>query len=230
MVNVQVLSGNLQVPAAPLTAEDKDHFDQAWEAFMSVYDMFGKTALSDVLAGYKALYQTAVGMAKSAFKGAAFGGANFNLGFNMQEIRAVTMRTQSSASLVYDFDQNISATGWAALFGSQSAPFNTGINSTLGPQSPAYTNNNVFTFITHLYSISPPLFNEFQFGIGTTTYAVQVARFKQVSDVYITQLANPIVLPLNTNWWMMANFRRLGTESTAPLGTALVTSAYAALR
>lgn len=227
---VNIISGGISTPSQALDGVDTSYFEQSWDPFATTYDKYGTGPLTGILAPFKSIYKSAAEIAKAAYKGAAFGGMTDNKGFNMQEIRAVTVRTQSAAADVYDWNQTINAIGWGALFGSINAKYNTGINSTLSPQDAAYTVDNVIMLITHLYSLTPPLYDEYQFGVGQTTYAVQPIRFRFLSGIYVAQLPNPILLPLNTNYFFMANFRRTGTEGTAFMGAAFVRSAYAVLQ
>jgi len=229
MAKISILSGNIAVPQQALDSSDEAYFEQAWDAFSTVYDRFGTAPLTGILGPYKSIYRLGAESAKAVFKGAAFGGLTDNKGFNMQEIRAVTIRTQGLSEDVYDWEQPITSTGWAALFGSKTNLYNSG-QSVLGSQNAGYTKDQVFLLLTHLYSETPPLFQEYQFGIGSVNYAVQVARFRQISGIYVTPLANPIIIPLNTNYYFMANFRRTGTEGTALLGAQFVTSQYAQLQ
>lgn len=225
-----VISGGLATPSQPFDANDTKYFNDSWPSYVTLYDYQGMAPLTSILNPYKSLFQSVGQMAKSAYKGASFGGLTDNKGFNLQGIRAVTIRTQNAGADVYDWAQSISAAGWAALFGTESVKYNSGINSALGPQDAAYTLDNVFLLITHLVSPTPPLYDEYQFGVGNVIYGIQTATFVRISDVYVLTLPNPIVVPLNQPYFFMANFRRTGTENTMLVGGAFVKSQYLVLR
>lgn len=153
-----------------------------------------------------------------------------NSGFNLQMIRATTVRTQSASSQVYTWSQNITSTGWQSMFGTQADPYTTGISSTLGTNSAAYTQDRVNLFITHLLSHTPPKFDEVQFGVGTTKYNVFPTTYERISDIYVTKLPEPMFIPLNSTYFFLANYQRTGTDDTQLLGAAYVLSSYASLQ
>lgn len=229
-IMADIISGNLATPSKPFDASDAEYFTSSWPSFVTLYDYQGVGPLTGILNPLQSVFKAVAQMAKSAYSDVSFGGLTDNKGYNMQPIRAVTIRTQAAGADVYDWTQTVSSLGWAALFGDETSPYNSGTNNTLGPSDPAYTLGNVFLLFTHLVSPTPPLFDEYQFGVGNTKYAVQVATFVQISDVYVMTLANPIVVPLNSKYWFMANYRRTGTEETRLLGAQFVLSAYASLR
>ena len=219
-----VISGGLKTPVQPFDGSDTEYFNEAWPGYTALYDYQGFTPLTSILNPLKSLFQSVGQMAKAAYKGSSFGGLTDNTGFNLQQIRAVTILTQSAGADVYDWAQDIKSIGWAALFGSETSPYFSGVNNSLGPGDAAYTLDNVFLLFTHLVSPTPPLYDEYQFGVGAVKYAIQTATFVKISDVYVLTLVNPIVVPLNQKYFFMANFRRLGTENTMLVGGAFVKS------
>lgn len=227
---VGILSGDYKAQSINLDAKEMSAFDEAFDAVSTVYDSFGTSPLSGILKPYKSLYEAAAGMAKAEFKGATFGGLMQNTGFNMQFIRAVTVMTQNNTSEINSWSQEYTTLGWQAMFGSIDNPFSTGIENSLGPNSAAYTNNNVTLFVTHLLSQHPPKMDEIQIGIGTKKYNVYPITFERISNIYVAPLPAPVFLPVNSTYYFLANIRRLGIDTTQLLGVQYVKSSYASLQ
>lgn len=223
---VNVISGNYQAPQISLSGAEQQTFNEAWDAFSTLYDRFSQGALSSILGPYKNLYLAAAEMAKAQFKGATFGGLMYNAGFNMQLIRAVTVLTQGNSTPVYKWARTFTTTGWQAYFGDKNNFYVTGIANG-STNSATYTLDRVNLFVTHLLSHQKPLHDEMQFGIGTTTYNVFPTTFERISDVYVMPLPAPLFMPLNSQYYFMANIQRLGVDDTQLLGATFVTSQYA---
>ena len=223
---VSIISGSYSAPTLPLSSTENETFDEAWDAFSTLYDRFSQGALSSILGPYKSLYKAAVEMGKAQFKGTTFGGLMYNAGFNMQMIRAVTVLTQNNSTPVYKWARTFTTTGWQAYFGDHSSPYVTGIANG-STNSATYTLDRVNLFVTHLLSHQKPLADEMQFGVGSTEYNVFPITYERISDVYVMPLPAPMFMPLNSTYYFKANIQRLGVDDTQLLGAALVNSQYA---
>jgi hypothetical protein len=227
MANENILSGGIVPPAVALTNAEMASFNEGFNAVTALYDEYGPDSLSYILRSEKPTYVLGAEYAKAAF-GQNFGGIVGSSGINMQLIRSATVLSQGSSTPVYTWSKNITTTGWGSLFGSKTTQFT--LKNSQGGNTVVNTYKNVMFVATHIIDSVKPLYDEIQIGANSTDYPIYPVTTQKIGGRYVIKLPMPLVILNDTQFYVMANYQRLGTASPQLLGFQYALHTYATLQ
>lgn len=194
--------------------------------------------LSQIYLRKRDTFLYAAAIAKAQLTGRSFGGLLQASGYNMQMIRPATILSNLTAAdgggagstTILNWKRAFTATGWQALFGSNSAGDPVSLGVTGSATTARTTYQRVVICAPYILSTgATPLVVEIKPFIQNTSYPVYPVHWQKLSDIHIFEMPGALLGLLNQNFSIEGNVETTGDDEPQLTGLQYVTQDYAVL-
>jgi len=226
---VNFLSGiSTPMDFSDLSELEINTFDRDLGVLARMYAL--ERALSDLLTIKRDAFLFAASVAKKQF-GLQFGGL-LGGGFNMQLIRAGTIRAQgttpSAANRLAYWDQNFGSVGWTGIFGTSAIKYTIGTTGSATTYVTTYS-RVLFCAPYLLETYASPRVDEARISVISTDYPVFPISWLPITDLFVAELPASLFVSMNQSFAVEGNIRAAGQCAPQLFGLQFVTHDYAIL-